>query len=95
MALEFACGFCRTADKKTRCFVAPPKTVSWRVRADLCNGYRRIFSVPAAPPNYFARTWQAEQGLSQNKVTAVVQTRDGYLWAGTCNGLARFAVGGK
>ena len=31
-----------------------------------------------------------EQGLPQNKVTAVVQTRDGYLWAGTYNGLARF-----
>ena len=47
------------------------------------------FSAPAAP-NYFARTWQVEQGLPQNKVTAVVQTRDGYLWVGTYNGLARF-----
>ena len=43
-----------------------------------------------AAPNYFTRTWQVEQGLPQNKVTAVVQTRDGYLWAGTYNGLARF-----
>ncbi len=40
--------------------------------------------------NYFTRTWQVEQGLPQNKVTAVVQTRDGYLWVGTYNGLARF-----
>jgi len=47
-------------------------------------------SAPAAPPNYFTRFWQVEQGLPQNKVTAVVQTRDGYLWAGTYNGLARF-----
>ncbi|MDR3458488.1 MAG: two-component regulator propeller domain-containing protein [Verrucomicrobiae bacterium] len=44
----------------------------------------------AAPPNYLTRTWQVEQGLPQNKVTAVVQTRDGYLWVGTYNGLARF-----
>ena len=44
----------------------------------------------SAPPNYFTRTWQVEQGLPQNKITAVVQTRDGYLWAGTYNGLARF-----
>lgn len=44
----------------------------------------------AAAPNYFVRTWQVEQGLPQNKVTAVVQTRDGYLWVGTYNGLARF-----
>ena len=45
---------------------------------------------PAAPPNYFIRTWQVESGLPQNKVTAVVQTRDGYLWLGTYSGLARF-----
>ena len=48
-----------------------------------------FFSAPAAP-NYFTRTWQVEQGLPQNKVTAAVQTRDGYLWVGTYNGLARF-----
>ena len=44
----------------------------------------------AAPPHYFVRTWQVEQGLPQNKVTAVLQTRDGYLWVGTYCGLARF-----
>jgi len=48
-------------------------------------------SSPApATPNYFTRTWQVEQGLPQIKVNAVVQTRDGYLWIGTYNGLARF-----
>jgi signal transduction histidine kinase/ligand-binding sensor domain-containing protein len=49
-----------------------------------------LFSSRAVPPNYFTRTWQVEQGLPQNKVTAVVQTHDGYLWAGTYCGLARF-----
>jgi signal transduction histidine kinase/ligand-binding sensor domain-containing protein len=44
----------------------------------------------SAAPNYFVRAWQAEQGLPQNKVTAVVQSRDGYLWVGTYSGLARF-----
>jgi signal transduction histidine kinase/ligand-binding sensor domain-containing protein len=49
------------------------------------------FSTPvSAAPNYFIRAWQAEQGLPQNKVTAVVQSRDGYLWVGTYSGLARF-----
>ena len=49
------------------------------------------FSAPAsAAPNYFVRAWQAEQGLPQNKVTAVVQDREGYLWVGTYSGLARF-----
>ena len=43
-----------------------------------------------AGQNYFTRTWQVEQGLPHNKVTALVQTHDGYLWVGTYRGLARF-----
>jgi len=34
--------------------------------------------------------WGSAQGLPQNSVEAVVQTRDGYLWLGTQEGLARF-----
>lgn len=34
--------------------------------------------------------WQAEDGLPGNEVTALLQTRDGYLWVGTSAGLARF-----
>ena len=34
--------------------------------------------------------WTSESGLPQNTVGAIVQTRDGYLWAGTEEGLARF-----
>lgn len=41
-------------------------------------------------PSYFTRVLRTEQGLPQNSVTAVLQTRDGYLWVGTYNGLARF-----
>ena len=49
------------------------------------------FPIPGlALPNYCVRLWQAEQGLPQNKVTAIVQTRDGFLWMGTYSGLARF-----
>ncbi len=44
----------------------------------------------SASPNYFVRSWQAEEGLPQNKVTTVVQAHDGYLWVGTYSGLARF-----
>jgi signal transduction histidine kinase/ligand-binding sensor domain-containing protein len=33
---------------------------------------------------------QTEDGLPQNTVAAIVQTRDGYLWLGTYSGLARF-----
>jgi len=41
-------------------------------------------------PNYFPRVWNTENGLPDNAVTAVVQTRDGYLWLGTYGGLVRF-----
>jgi signal transduction histidine kinase/ligand-binding sensor domain-containing protein len=51
-----------------------------------------VGSVRAAqtPPNYFTRVWQTTDGLPDNNVTSVVQTRDGYLWIGTRSGLARF-----
>ena len=39
---------------------------------------------------YHSRNWQADAGLPNNTVQAVVQTRDGYLWVGTQYGLARF-----
>ncbi len=41
-------------------------------------------------PSYHITVWTAEEGLPQNSVTSIVQTGDGYLWAGTFNGLARF-----
>ncbi|MFO1478113.1 MAG: two-component regulator propeller domain-containing protein [Verrucomicrobiota bacterium] len=43
-----------------------------------------------AGQNYFIRTWHADDGLPQNAVSTVTQTRDGYLWIGTYSGLARF-----
>ncbi len=36
------------------------------------------------------RCWSTKQGLPQNAVTALLQSRDGYLWVGTKAGLARF-----
>jgi len=39
---------------------------------------------------YVATVWQAEQGLPQNSVTAMLQDQQGYLWVGTFGGLARF-----
>lgn len=42
------------------------------------------------PPRFSVRVWENDDGLPQNSVIAMVQTRDGYLWLGTLNGLARF-----
>ncbi|HYO55026.1 sensor histidine kinase [Archangium sp.] len=36
------------------------------------------------------RAWQAEDGLPQNSILSLAQTPDGYLWAGTLEGLVRF-----
>ncbi|HEV2436311.1 MAG TPA: two-component regulator propeller domain-containing protein [Verrucomicrobiae bacterium] len=41
-------------------------------------------------PDYFTRVWQTQDGLPNNAVTSIVQTRDGYLWLATYDGLARF-----
>jgi ligand-binding sensor domain-containing protein len=34
--------------------------------------------------------WTTDQGLPQNRISCLKQTRDGYLWLGTWFGLARF-----
>src|SRR5262245_39625153 len=39
---------------------------------------------------YVQTVWTTEDGLPQNSVNAIVQTRDGYLWLATFGGLARF-----
>lgn len=36
------------------------------------------------------RLWQREQGLPQNYVRALAQTRDGYIWVGSDAGISRF-----
>ena len=36
------------------------------------------------------RSWQREQGLPENYVRALAQTRDGYVWVGSDDGVSRF-----
>src|SRR4029450_4576536 len=44
-----------------------------------------------ADPRAFVRTtWSTSDGLPQNTISAILQTRDGYLWLGTFCGLLRF-----
>ncbi|MGH9825780.1 MAG: two-component regulator propeller domain-containing protein, partial [Blastocatellia bacterium] len=43
---------------------------------------------PHKPLNQYTHVvWQTENGLPQNTVHQVVQTRDGYIWLGTDGGL--------
>ena len=43
-----------------------------------------------APAGLSFDVWPVEDGLQQNAITAIVQSRAGYLWLGTYHGLARF-----
>src|SRR6185437_10105768 len=45
---------------------------------------------PVAGAEYSHRIWRAEDGLPRNRIQAIKQTPDGYLWIATSGGLARF-----
>ena len=46
---------------------------------------------PSSPlANYGRQTWVMENGLPQNTVQALLQTRNGFVWLGTEAGLVRF-----
>lgn len=44
---------------------------------------------PVSAQNRFD-SWNTENGLPQNSVNDILQTRDGYLWLATFGGLVRF-----
>lgn len=58
----------------------------------LCGSLVNLTGETAGSPGYAYRVtrWTAEQGLPENNIKALVQTRDGYLWLGTLYGLVRF-----
>jgi ligand-binding sensor domain-containing protein/signal transduction histidine kinase len=54
--------------------------------------HRRVLALTAEKPfaQYSHSVWRTENGLPQNTVRAIVQTRDGYIWLATDDGLVRF-----
>ena len=56
-----------------------------QVGADLTEHMRTTRSGP-----FRTTYWTSEQGLPQNTVTCLLQSRDGYLWIGTRYGLVRY-----
>ena len=62
-------------------------TATWLVGCALA-GHALEPSTPLA--NYGRQTWVMENGLPQNTVQTLVQTRDGFVWLGTEVGLVRF-----
>ncbi|HJQ26932.1 MAG TPA: two-component regulator propeller domain-containing protein [Blastocatellia bacterium] len=49
-------------------------------------------ALPLAKPvsRYVHSVWRTDDGLPQNYVVGIIQTRDGYLWLATQEGIARF-----
>jgi ligand-binding sensor domain-containing protein/signal transduction histidine kinase len=65
--------------------------INWHTVAGTC---LMALLLPAASageaPRYRVDVWGEDRGLPQSAVIALTQTRDGYLWLGTLNGLVRF-----
>ncbi len=77
----------RCFGSKRRLLALLTTLLSW-----LSPGTGQVLAVdPARSLTQYAHdVWRSEDGLPQNSVTAIVQTRDGYLWLGTEEGLVRF-----
>jgi len=50
----------------------------------------RTDRAPGISGNYVWQQWTRDHGLPDNRVDAVIQTREGHVWAATPTGLARF-----
>jgi len=50
----------------------------------------RVGAADQSGSPFIVDVWTSKEGLPENAVISVIQTRDGYLWLGTLNGLVRF-----
>jgi signal transduction histidine kinase/ligand-binding sensor domain-containing protein len=57
-----------------------------------CFSFGRVGAAPSASvyPDLHISAWQAEDGLPSNKILDIIQSRDGFIWIATLDGLVRF-----
>ena len=67
-----------------------PKPGHWLSRAGLFVIVFFFISLTSALAQYRFDNWTTDHGLPQNSVNAITQTRDGYIWFTTNDGLVRF-----
>ncbi|HWP45429.1 MAG TPA: two-component regulator propeller domain-containing protein, partial [Blastocatellia bacterium] len=60
------------------------------LKRSLVSGLVCLVFSSASPAQYRYDVWTTDQGLPQNTVSAICQTRDGYLWFTTLDGLVRY-----
>lgn len=65
-------------------------TTAVAILAAAAAGRAHALDPDLAVTQYVQTVWRAPASLPHDDVTSVVQTRDGYLWVGTVEGLARF-----
>src|SRR5438046_9579085 len=49
-----------------------------------------VLSANKTSAQYQFDLWNTDSGLPQNSINAILQTKDGYLWLPTSDGLVRF-----
>ncbi len=59
-------------------------------RASIADAAAASNPVAAADEQYTRRIWRIQDGLPEDTVQAIQQSKDGYLWIGTTGGLVRF-----
>src|SRR3954454_19818535 len=56
----------------------------------VCACFLLFLPVSTALAQYNIDSWSTDNGLPHNAVRDILQTRDGYLWLATADGLVRF-----
>jgi ligand-binding sensor domain-containing protein len=70
-----------------RSFVLRPR---WLACCLLLAALARAVIAAESPARYHYAAWTVDEGLPQNSVNSILQTRDGYLWLTTSDGLVRY-----
>src|SRR5258708_37020704 len=63
---------------------------AWLLLCVFFIGFPAVAETNQVDSLFIIDSWNTEKGLPQSSVISVIQTRDGYLWLGTLNGLVRF-----
>ncbi len=65
-------------------------STAWLLLCALCFNVPAIAGTNESGSPFIVDSWSTSEGLPQSSVISVIQTRNGYLWLGTLNGLVRF-----